>query len=326
MAKPLPDQQAGIVRDGSRLSDFPLEWLALLGLGVLEVPLAAHWGISIAFPPGCFLCLIGALALSMTFRTIVPRRTIALGADYLALTLFTAAISVVLTYLAAAPSYPLVDSQMIRIDRALGFDWLFCFRLAIAHPSLMNVLYFCYDSFIFQSLFFTVLFAASDRKDRLQEMFWGMMIALFLTTAVFAVLPTLGAFSVFGLAHRVDINLHGADGYLNDLEAIRSKTHLHFVMGKMCGIINFPSYHTVLAIIFSYCFRRSGVVGWVVCLLNLGMLIAIPVVGGHYLVDIISGAVIAVLSIVVVRQAMRRLFRADWEQQNAAVSFQSMLP
>ena len=46
-------------------------------------------------------------------------------------------------------------------------------------------------------------------------------------------------------------------------------------------------------------------VGWTVGALNAVMLIAIPPIGGHYLVDMLAGALIAGLAIVVVRRATR---------------------
>ena len=54
-----------------------------------------------------------------------------------------------------------------------------------------------------------------------------------------------------------------------------------------------PSYHTVLAVLFTYAFRGTGLLGCGIAALNVAMLISIPSIGGHYLVDVLAGAPLA---------------------------------
>ena len=60
----------------------------------------------------------------------------------------------------------------------------------------------------------------------------------------------------------------------------------------MQGIVTFPSYHTVLAILFVYTHRGLRWTFPPVAVLNGLMLAAIPSVGGHYVVDMIGGALV----------------------------------
>jgi hypothetical protein len=46
----------------------------------------------------------------------------------------------------------------------------------------------------------------------------------------------------------------------------------------------------VLAVLFTYAFRRTGLIGYRNATLNLAMLLSIPPVGGHYLVDVLAVA------------------------------------
>jgi membrane-associated phospholipid phosphatase len=68
-----------------------------------------------------------------------------------------------------------------------------------------------------------------------------------------------------------------------------------------------PSYHTVMALLIAYAFRRTGVVGYVIAALNAAMLLSIPSIGGHYLVDVLAGGVLAFAAITVWR-ATHRVF------------------
>ena len=62
-----------------------------------------------------------------------------------------------------------------------------------------------------------------------------------------------------------------------------------------------PSYHTVMAVLFTYAFRRTGVIGYGIATLNLVMLFSIPPIGGHYLVDVFAGGALALGAIAVQR-------------------------
>jgi membrane-associated phospholipid phosphatase len=68
----------------------------------------------------------------------------------------------------------------------------------------------------------------------------------------------------------------------------------------MTGVICFPSFHTTMALASIYAFRRTGIIGICVAGINSAMLFAIPFVGGHYLVDMIAGAGVALVSIAAV--------------------------
>jgi len=62
-----------------------------------------------------------------------------------------------------------------------------------------------------------------------------------------------------------------------------------------------PSYHTAMAVLFTYAFRRTGLVGYGIATLNVVMLLSIPPIGGHYLVDLLAGGALALGAIAVQR-------------------------
>ena len=82
----------------------------------------------------------------------------------------------------------------------------------------------------------------------------------------------------------------GDIAYLRDVLALRAGGPWHFELLAMHGIVTMPSYHTVMAVLFTYAFRRTGLIGYGIATLNLVMLLSIPPIGGHYLVDMCGGA------------------------------------
>ena len=85
--------------------------------------------------------------------------------------------------------------------------------------------------------------------------------------------------------------------FLPDLLALRASGPWHFELAALQGIIAMPSYHVVLAVLFTYAFRRTGPIGWGVAGLNALMLPAIPPIGLHYLVDMVGGGALVMLYI-----------------------------
>ena len=67
------------------------------------------------------------------------------------------------------------------------------------------------------------------------------------------------------------------------------------------GLVTFPSFHTSLAIITTYAVRGIKVVATPVAILNGIVIISTLPEGGHYLIDLIAGAVISTIAIVAIR-------------------------
>ena len=67
------------------------------------------------------------------------------------------------------------------------------------------------------------------------------------------------------------------------------------------GLITFPSYHAAMAVLLSWVYRGQVGMFTIACLLNAAMLLSVPVHGGHYLVDVISGCAVAAIAIFLVK-------------------------
>jgi membrane-associated phospholipid phosphatase len=78
-----------------------------------------------------------------------------------------------------------------------------------------------------------------------------------------------------------------------------------------------PSYHTALAVLFTYAFRGTGLIGYVIAALNTVMLLSIPPIGGHYLVDMVAGGALAIGAIAIwraTRQGVSRILFDLWPE------------
>ena len=214
---------------------------------------------------------------------------------------FTAA-GAVLTYLAASCAFPLQDVMMERLDRAIGFDWSAWHDAVLDRPILSCLLLVAYNSLLPQALLAIIYFPATDRSARIGELLLLAGATLAATVLISAIWPTLGPCARTG---QLGVRARGGDiAYLRDLLALRAGGPWHFELSAMEGIVTMPSYHTVMAVLLTYAFRRTGLVGYGIATLNLVMLLSIPPIGGHYLVDVLAGGALA-LGAIVIKRASR---------------------
>jgi hypothetical protein len=210
-----------------------------------------------------------------------------------------------LSYLAAAPDFPLLDIELARLDALLfGFEWDAAARWVAGHPALDHVLQAAYFSSAPQAAAILLIGSIARPADRNGEFFWSFGIGLILTCAVFIFTPALGKGGQVG-------------GYMEPLTTIRSGMWGVLDYSRAEGIITFPSFHATLAILFVNAVRRNRWALLVFVPLNALLIAATPTIGGHYLVDVPAGAIVAIASIAVTRALRRRLPLSLRRGQNA---------
>jgi membrane-associated phospholipid phosphatase len=71
---------------------------------------------------------------------------------------------------------------------------------------------------------------------------------------------------------------------------------------RLDGLITFPSFHTAVAVLMVHAARGTSCF-WLAIVVNALMILSTFTEGGHYLVDVVAGAAIALLAIGVVSAA-----------------------
>lgn len=270
-------------------SDFAAEWSAIMVVALL----ASVWAWSIHFTLAVHahdFLIPAAASLAVLLAHAFRSERFSLATEYFLLTMVATAVFGVVSYLSMTTDRPLADAALMSADRAMGFDWLIVWRWLVEHEWPAKILQIAYDSLVYQALYFGLLFGVMAKRDRLREMFWLVVVAGLLTSAGAAAFPAFGTFKAFGIKAE----------YLPAMEQLRGE-NLHFDLAKLTGVVSFPSFHTTMALLYVYGFRRTGVIGWAAAAINILMLPAIPFFGGHYLVDMFAGAGVAVMSLAVVR-------------------------
>jgi hypothetical protein len=277
---------------------WPLAWAMIGLLLAIDCVWASQVGLKIN---GCWAhaSLIGALlAIAVAYRR--RNRSIAIMVEAVAWWfVFTPAIAT-LSYLAASCALPLQDALMERMDRAIGFDWV-VWHDAVLHRPILNFLLFAsYNSLFPQVTLSIIYFSATGRTARTRELLILAGATAAVTVLISGIWPTLGPLATYG---------GGDDSFVRDLLAMRAGGPWQFNLLALEGIIQMPSYHTVLAVLLTYSFRGTGPIGNVIAALNTFMLLSIPPFGGHYLIDVLVGAALALGAIAVERATRHGLSR-----------------
>jgi hypothetical protein len=267
-------------------------WLLLAGLSACDVLWCAalrmglsHWGpLALAS-----LALLGVIFGCSRLGGIGPR--IAAIAEWILLWLIFAVAGALLTYLAAAQDGPVYDARLALADAALGFRFAAWFDFIAAYPAVQFAFAMAYRSLAAQVVLSVVWLSWHGRDDRNAELLINTTLALLMTTAVFFLFPTLGPCVGVPACQ---------DAYLEDLAGLRHGSLPSLDIMVLKGVIAFPSFHAVLAILFTYAHRGSPIFPPVAAF-NALMLLSIPSEGGHYLVDVLGGIAVGGLAILMTR-------------------------
>lgn len=271
---------------------------ALIGATALAVTIAAlagpfriDWRSYAPVTLGC-AALIAVAGYYIRFRPDPKLASALTGTAQIAA---FAAVGAPLSYIAASAALPLWDAQLMQWDRDIGLDWMGLLSAMNTHADLHPAFRFAYTSFSIQATATVLALAFANHLIRLRHFLLGFMLATFVTIAISALMPAQGVWGHLHLA---------AHDYPN-IAPTTQRTHLAVFLGLRDGsfrelmaqgsegIITFPSLHAALGLLFIFAMWPVPYLRWAAAALNVLMIAATPVDGGHYFSDVIAGLVIA---------------------------------
>ncbi len=266
-------------------------WLLLGGLSACDVLWCATLRMGLSHWGPVALASLALLGLTLGCRLSGAGQRIAAIAEWILLWLIFSVAGALLTYLAAAQDGPVYDGRLAMADAALGFRFAAWFDFIASYPTVQFAFAVAYRSLAAQIVLSVLWLSWRGRDDRNAELLINTTIGLLLTAAVFFLFPTLGPCVGVPACQ---------DAYLDDLVGLRHGSLPSLDIMLLKGVIAFPSFHAVLAILFTYAHRGSPIYLPVAAFNGL-MLLSIPSEGGHYLVDVLGGIAVGGLAILMTR-------------------------
>jgi membrane-associated phospholipid phosphatase len=271
---------------------------------------AAVFGALYSLPYFVLYRIQGDQSRSADFLRKLSRR----ASQFFSAVVFTVAFGLAgcaFTYLAAATGWPLQDPALAAMDERLGFDWVALLAFCNASPTLSLVLVAAYHSATTQLACLYALLALTGRSAQLAEFITLFVITFVAVVVIAAFVPAAGAYHHYQPTEEMFSNFSAQAGmwHYDVLQTLRSQAVPELNLSQVKGLVTFPSFHTALAIITAYAARGIRYVTAPVAVLNGLVVLSTLPEGGHYLVDVIAGALIAILAIAFVRLRRSKVAR-----------------
>ncbi|RQW40339.1 phosphatase PAP2 family protein [Novosphingobium sp. LASN5T] len=291
----------------------PLSWLlgavgfSLVAVVVMMVRLRIAVQVDARLGIFIVLAFSGTVTIRFRFRQPLSRqqRVWRDAAEYYGLFISICVIGALAAYPVAAISTGFADSALERVDHFLRFDWLAWYRFVVEHPAIQWPERAAYQSIFFTPAVLFAYYAWSARRAEARQFILSFWLAAFLTLLLFFHVPAKGplAFLWHGpLPYVPESALYQADL----IPALRSHAAKPIDLGALRGLVAAPSFHAASALLYIAAAWPLRPLRWPVTILNAAMLLATPVEGTHYLVDLIAGAAVALAALAITQLAARR--------------------
>jgi len=206
---------------------------------------------------------------------------------------------------------PLADGLLDSWDKAIGFEWSNYANWFVAHPDLMWLSAKCYVLLCPALLVVGLEAIVVGEPERCKS-----LIILTLSTCIFSMLIG-GFFPAYGsVVHLGSVELRAilppgtGTEHIAMLDQVRGPVNTHIDVKNLAGLVSFPSFHTISCILLVYASRGNIFRVAAVSTFSALMLVAIPVFGEHYLIDVLCGAIIALSFIFIERWMSSRHTKA----------------
>lgn len=276
--------------------------------------LIAYLSTSLRVDSTTFFAMIAVLIYVIWLESYLLKR------NHLRMARFIASFSVILLigwlcntihYSALTFKRPEIDAHLLLLDRALGFDWQSLNDWFRARPMIDVVLSVAYASLVAQLLIALFFLSKPNHEMETRELLNAYCLSLIVTVLLAAIWPAHAMCRMAGLETSADPDILGraACAFLPVYDGLRDGTLTILDWSHIDGLVTFPSFHTTAAILLAWSMRNVPIARWVFLVLNILMIVATPTHGGHYLIDVLAGAVLAVASIAYVNWQQRPVFR-----------------
>jgi membrane-associated phospholipid phosphatase len=182
-----------------------------------------------------------------------------------------------------------IDPILIRIDYMIFDNHPTVMLERIATPFLTDMLQVAYSTYYFIPISFGIILLLYNQREDFERSLFLILFGYYLSYLGYILMPALGP--RFAIAHLHNTELNGLflaepiQNFLNYLEGIKRDA--------------FPSGHTAVALIvlyLSYRFRRWFF--WILLPIVLALLFSTVYCRYHYVVDVIAGVALTMLTII----------------------------
>lgn len=285
---------------------------------------AEYWAVGLTLDYGAVpvvaLLIPICLAASLLCYWCRLNHKLVYGTETVAQILLISFLGGLLTYGAAAAGFPYRDAELLAADRWLGFDIKAYLAYLDAHPFLAALFPRVYLSIMRQPIIVVAALTLTGRLERLHDFSVALIVSLIVTIAIFTLVPAISWYAFLHIDGDAFPNLVIFTDFAAHLDDVRTGSLQAISLADLRGIIAFPSFHAAAAVLGAWAFWPLRFLRWPMLVVNALMVVATPIVGVHYLVDVVGGLAVggvAVLAAFWTRRMLRRLHAVRDSERSA---------
>lgn len=208
-------------------------------------------------------------------------------------------LSSILNYFLLTVAGTRIDDILARVDRAIGVYWPDMITWANHHRAINLGLMLVYGCVLPQIALLISMLGWRSQITKIYSLCFAIFFATAMTLGFWTIFPSFGAMAYYRLdpaiAAHTPLALNAS--YAHELVQLLANGPGFISPTELKGLIGFPSFHSVLALLVTWYARNLDYIRWPVAALNLLVLISTPIQGGHHVIDVLAGLVVTVLAV-----------------------------
>jgi membrane-associated phospholipid phosphatase len=194
-------------------------------------------------------------------------------------------------YIASRSTLALADSSLARADHGLGLEVPSILHVIAFHPWARTALAFSYDLLFPLMVVAALVPALRFRFSAAKELIVSIVFATLAGAALFALLPAIGPWAAYGFPPSP------LQSQTQALFLSLRAGSVHFIDFSEPGVVCFPSFHVLLAILSATALCAVKPLRIPAILIAAMISVSTLTTGWHYVVDVIGGLILAAASI-----------------------------
>ena len=200
--------------------------------------------------------------------------------------------------------FPTIDKQILSIEEYFHINIPEILTWINNHPNLKNILGFIYDTLPYQMSIIPLIIIANGQFDLLKEYYFLLLCTALIGFVFYYFFPTAAPASI--------INSPYFSSYQIATGLKFNQIHHHMIpTTNEGGLIAFPSFHSIWALLCVYLLKRWLVPCILLLTINILLIISCVLLGWHYVSDILAALIVLAISCYFLR-----LYKIDHRSTN----------
>jgi membrane-associated phospholipid phosphatase len=194
-------------------------------------------------------------------------------------------------FIAARQKVEFCDPLFARLDASLGMEVPDVIRVVSQYPWLRSVLRISYDTLIFMVMLAVMVPPMCGKMQAAKQYAIAGLLAAMICIPIFAVLQAVGPWVHYGYVPDID-----QENYMRTFSALKTQDWYVFDISYRDGLICFPSFHTILAILAGIALWSIPYLRWPAAVMATLIVISTVTTGTHYVIDVVAGIGVAAVA------------------------------